>query len=84
MSDYSFFSQCTVSVIYQCCKYVQFIYLTADGHLGVLWYFFFNVMNIIFGGNKQLFLLVIFLGVKLPDHRVRVHLVSLDNNSFLK
>ena len=46
--------------------------------------FFFNVMNITFGGNKQLFLLVIFLGVKLPDHRVRVHLVSLDNDSFLK
>ena len=41
-------------------------------------------MNMTFGGHKQLFLLVIFLEVKLPDHRIRVHLVSLDNNSFLK
>ena len=80
------FSQSTVSLIYQCWKYVQFIYLTADGHLGVLWYFCVCVcvMNMTFGGHKQLFLLVIFLEVKLPDHRIRVHLVSLDNNSFLK
>ena len=51
---------------------------------GIFFFVCVCVMNMTFGGHKQLFLLVIFLEVKLPDHGIRVHLVLLDNNSFLK